>query len=132
MATYQTDTFTEQDRDESVGRNYRQLLIWIIVLVGGTALLLIAQWYGYVIFPRDQALSNPPYEPLVEEIPLEVMPVLPDTLAQEYDDLEAAQAARLDQYTVVDEGQGIVTIPLDEAIDLLLEQGLPVRSETGN
>lgn len=42
--------------------------------------------------------------------------------------LLAAENARLDSYRWVDRSNGIVHIPIDRAIDLILQRGLPTRT----
>lgn len=127
MASYQND-YSEQYKAEAVGNNWRTLFTWIAVLAIGSALLAGAYWYGYVIFPRDVVLQDDTMvEPLVEEIPLDVMPELPDELATAYDNLDQGQRDELNTYEFVDEGAGIVRIPLEDAIDMIEEEGLPTR-----
>ncbi|NDJ54735.1 MAG: hypothetical protein GYB68_16830 [Chloroflexi bacterium] len=132
MAVFQGqgNSYVDQKSAERTGENWQQLGIWSGILIVGTILLLIGYWYGYVIYPRDVLLEQQdPAQPLVEEIPLDVMPLLPDNLAQIYDQVNAAQVERLNTFGVTDVEADIVSIPLDDAIDLMLERGMPDWSD---
>jgi hypothetical protein len=43
--------------------------------------------------------------------------------------LRAQEEARLEQYAWIDRGEGVVRIPIERAMDLIAERGLPVRDE---
>jgi hypothetical protein len=49
---------------------------------------------------------------------------------QDLSDLRASEDALLDSYGWVDRNAGVVRIPIDEAIRLTLERGLPARQES--
>ena len=65
-----------------------------------------------------------PPEPRLQGAPgHEVEPI------QELKDLRAAEDALLNSYGWVDRNAGITRIPIERAMDKLLQQGLPVREE---
>ena len=65
-----------------------------------------------------------PPEPRLQGAPgHEVEPI------QELKDLRAAEDALLNSYGWVDRNAGITRIPIERAMDKLLQQGLPVRSK---
>jgi len=102
------------------GINFRELYITHAVLIGGTLLLIFAIWYSYITYPFYEILDEG--QPLFEEFPLEAMPALPDSLAEQYDLRRDEQLALLDSYGWVDEEAQIVHIPVTAAFDLLIEQ----------
>ncbi|HEV2425810.1 MAG TPA: hypothetical protein VGZ29_13360 [Terriglobia bacterium] len=67
--------------------------------------------------------------------PSRVIPPAPRLQVNGYDDLRdylQQQQHQLDSYGWVDQTAGVVRIPIDRAMDLLLQQGLPVRGGTTN
>jgi hypothetical protein len=111
---------------ENTGRNFVQIFAWQGVFVVIALLLAFGYWWGYVYQPLFLTLGDTDdVRPLEEQLPLEAMPALPDTLAVAYDDLKAEQMAQITSYRWLDEGEGVVAIPLDRAIDIVLEEGLP-------
>jgi hypothetical protein len=120
--------YDAQEHAENIGQNYDGLFRWVLGLVSVAVLLAVAYWYGYVLYPRFQVLDDPgpDVQPLQSEIPLDVMPVLPDSLAQEYDTLTANQLERISTFRQL-EG-GTVAIPIEDAIQVILEEDqLPTR-----
>jgi hypothetical protein len=103
----------------------------------GLALTLVVAWAGMWwllgYFGRVQPLGPPatpfqrPEERQLPPLPrLQVEPVL------ELNQARNQQRAEIDTYGWVDRGHGIVHIPIDRAMDLILERGgLPARPEAG-
>lgn len=123
MASVQNNNF---DVRESEGTNYAQIATIVGILVGITALLVLAYWYSYLWYPRYQVLLSDNPQPLSEEYPLEAMPALPESSAILYDEHIAAQVASLDESGLADvDGDSVfVKLPIDTAIDLMIEEGL--------
>jgi hypothetical protein len=72
---------------------------------------------------RLSPLAGPtafPPEPRIEEHPWEQLPKL-----------RQREEQLLNGYSWIDQKGGVVRIPIDRAMDLLLERGLPVKKETG-
>jgi hypothetical protein len=80
---------------------------------------------------REQATAAPQY-PLAaeqrERLPPE--PRLQTTPRQDLKDLRAREEEWLTTYGWVDRNAGVVRVPIDEAIRLTLERGLPSRPAT--
>ena len=72
--------------------------------------------------PSKLAASLPvrPPEPRLQDLP-----------AQELQQFQEQQAAALGSYGWVEPAAGVVRIPIDRAIELTLERGLPVRPGAG-
>jgi hypothetical protein len=121
--------YRNQDIGMHTGNNYRSLLITGGILFGITVLLILAYWYAALWNPRYIVLrGDDPVQPLSAEIPLAVMPVLPDELAAVYDGVREDQLAALETFAVTDIDEDKVAIPIDIAIDLMLEDGVPTWS----
>ncbi len=73
-----------------------------------------------------QGLANAPQPTLPPQPALEALPGV------QYDQFLAAETKMLNSYGWVDQKAGIVRIPIDRAMDLLLQKGLPTRPATGN
>jgi hypothetical protein len=116
----------------NVGRNYGQLAVASAVLVVVTALLGAALWYGFLFYPENVALASDPAQPLTKSPVYDLMPALPANLAVSYDQWKAEQQEQLNSYGWVDQANGIAHIPVETAMDLLAEQGLPTQTTGGN
>lgn len=79
---------------------------------------------------RRQAVEPPP-PPLAETLPaLPPHPRLQVTPATDLQQIRAEEDAILSTYGWIDEQGGIVRIPVDRAMQLLVERGLPTRSQS--
>lgn len=115
---------------EYTGTNWGTLGFASLILVGVTVLLLLAFHYGLQVFPRTQILNADTPRPISAQIPLELMPALPNELAVAYDELRESQLQMVNSYGWVDEAQGVVHIPVDAAMDqLLASNGFPAAGE---
>jgi hypothetical protein len=99
------------------------------VLAIGTVLilLLIGGWLRRL--EKQAATSDPPPSPLATTRQPPPAPRLQVTPIQDLQAMRAAEEALLHEYAWVDRNRGIVRIPIDRAIDLLIEQGLSPRAE---
>jgi hypothetical protein len=73
-----------------------------------------------------------PLRPVVDEPPQVMPPPQPRlelTNGEMLSDLRAQEEQRLNNYTWIDQAAGAVSLPIDRAIELTLERGLPVRSQ---
>ena len=107
------------------------------VLWFGTGLLLIlvfSFWITRVMFnyfADRETKSSPPAVPLVSEKPeLPPEPRLQVSPVRASKQIRAAEDNVLNSYGWVDQPAGLVRIPIDRAMKLLAERGLPVRRES--
>ncbi len=116
----------ETPRHELSDANVRRLVQFGI----GTAILLLA---GYILsalvfsyFVHHQSLGKPasPFEN-VRTLPPE--PRLQVTPLQDLASYRAQQEQTLHSYGWVDRKNGVVRIPIERAMDLLIQRGLPAR-----
>ncbi len=113
--------FEHSDVDASSLLKY---LFWLVVT---TAVVVVVLWRLYFVFVAQEAARQPP--PPVMKIDAEAMSVPPPNLQNMPTlDLEAFRAREdfvLHSYGWVDKEAGVVRIPIDEAMRLLTERGLP-------
>ena len=99
----------------------------------GLFLLIVAVMVGmrwmFNYFSATQQLG-PPASPFAEIQTAPRGPVLQVHPAWELRDLRQGEKDKLNSYGWVDQKAGIVRIPIDRAMDLLVKNGMPVR--TGN
>jgi len=117
------------DRTEG-GYERRDLSIRLIwgflagLLVTLIAVLLLMGWlFGY--FQASQARREAPPSPLTETRQVPPGPMLQVTPQQDLKAMRSQEDALLHSYGWVDQKAGIVRIPIDRAMQLLVERGLP-------
>lgn len=116
-----------ETRDASV-RSVTGFGLAVVLL---TAIVLGAMWalFGFIV-TRDAARDRP-LPPLVEEREALMGPRLQISPARDLLEMRATENEYLNSYGWMDPERGIVRVPIDRAMELLLEKGLPVReSET--
>lgn len=103
-------------------------LFWLVVT---TAVVVVVLWRLYFVFVAQEAARQPP--PPVMKIDPEAMSVPPPNLQTLPSlDLQAFRAREdsvLHSYGWIDQDKGIVRIPIDEAMRILAERGLPPVAE---
>jgi hypothetical protein len=104
------------------------------LLVGSTvgllliiAIAIVAMWsLGFGI--KDRLVASDPPPPVLPEARIEHRPPGPNLQVdprQQLLDLRADEESILTTYGWIDETHGMTRVPIDRAIDLLVEQGLP-------
>ena len=114
-----------EDSDVSVGR--------LLAFAGGLVALVV---FGVVIsavvfhfFVRHQPLG-PPASPFEDVRPMPPSPRLQTTAPLDLKHYREEQEKILQSYGWVDPPAGVVRIPVDRAVDLLLQKGYPVRGSS--
>jgi hypothetical protein len=101
-------------------------LILAVVLV--VVAVIIGLLYGFLGIRYVERASPPP--PLLEEAQgLPPQPRLQRDPVEDMEQMQAENEAVLNSYGWVDEEAGIVHIPIERAMELTLERGLPTRPE---
>lgn len=105
-----------------------RLVAWLTVgLLVILALAAVAMWLlGFGI--RDRLVAGDPPPPALPEARLEHRPPAPNLQVdprQQLLDLRADEERILTTYGWVDEGRGLTRVPIERAIDMLVEEGLP-------
>jgi hypothetical protein len=116
-----------ETRDTSI----RGLVIFGITLFVSLVVVLVVAAKLFQYFATVQSLG-PPASPFANA---RVLPPAPRLQVGPHLDLQHYQQSQqelLNSYGWVDRNAGTVRIPIDRAMDLLLQQGLPARSTAGN
>ena len=112
---------------ETADANVRSLVWWGIgvfaLLAGGVIVSAVVFHY----FVAHQTLG-PPASPFENVRALPPSPTLQVTPARDLRQYLDSQDTALNSYGWVDQKAGVVRIPIDHAMDLLLQKGLPFRS----
>ena len=111
-----------EDSDVSVGR----LLAFAAGLVALVVLGVLGSAAVFHFFVRQQPLG-PPASPFEDVRPMPPEPRLQTTAPLDLKRYREGQEKILQSYGWVDSQAGIVRIPVDRAVDLLLQKGYPVR-----
>lgn len=109
--------------------DFRRVAIAGIALIVGSLLALVAMAFTFKYFAAREAESQPPRASLVAP-PSDALPPEPRLQTTPFDDirtLRAAEDAELGTYGWIDRKAGIARIPIDRAIEILAERGLPSR-----
>jgi hypothetical protein len=115
------------DRYERRDANVNTLLklgFWLAVVV--MVSLFLMRWL-FVEYEKEQPLG-PTVSPLVQSE--NVAAPSPQLQAKPRQDLQeycSDEEKKLDTYAWVDRGAGVVRLPIDRSMDLLLQRGLPTR-----
>jgi len=119
---------------EKGGENVRAILKIGVGIIFIAAAMYLSLWVVFRYFNnselREGKLREPaPLVSLREKIP----PGPRIQAAPEWDliELRKEEDKELNSYGWVDKNAGIVRIPIDKAIDLLVEKGLPARQQGG-
>ena len=109
--------------------NVSAIIRWGGALAGVTFAALAFLVWLQSMYIRAPGLVQPPRYPMAVERRGELPPEprLQDTPQQDLRALRARQLALLTQYGWVNKESGIARIPIEEAMRLVVERGLPVR-----
>ena len=112
--------------DVSIAVPTRFLMGLVVLLLAG--IFLMKALFG-ALSAEHKRVDTPP-SPLASELPTEPpLPRLQRTPVQDLSKLRATEKEALENYGWVEQNAGVVRIPIDHAMDLVLERGLPVRGE---
>ena len=114
----------------------------ISLLVGGVLVYFIV-WGMYRFMDARTREHQPPPNPLVQQVETDSRVVSPDGIKKfpeprleknertEINDFRLKEEQILNSYGWVDEKAGIVHIPIDRAMELLAQKGLPTTPKAG-
>ncbi|MBZ5537900.1 MAG: hypothetical protein LAO31_18245 [Acidobacteriia bacterium] len=97
----------------------------LVILLSLYAMARLADYFG-----EHQVQLGPQPSPLVRTRQVPPLPQLQVSPGADLNEFRAVEDSRLDSYGWVDRQTGIIRIPIDRAMDLVAERGLPVRGET--
>jgi hypothetical protein len=106
----------------------RQVLSWLgLLTIAVTGLVIVI-----TVFERGVVGHVGPLQPVLDVIPQATPPPQP-RLEQENGEILGALQAKEDQvlnnYTWIDQAAGKVSLPIDRAIELTAQRGLPVQAQ---
>ncbi|MCI0694884.1 hypothetical protein L0337_23110 [candidate division KSB1 bacterium] len=93
-----------------------------------SAVVLVLMVWLQNFFNEQTKRATPPPSPLMAERQLPPGPRLQVAPAKDLDEVRAAEDSVLNSYGWVVRDGGVVRIPIDRAIELVVQRGLPVRS----
>lgn len=114
----------------------------ISLLVGGVIVYFIV-WGMYRFMDARIKEHEPPPNPLVQRAETDTRVVAPDEIKKfpeprlekneriEINDFRLSEEQRLNSYGWIDQKAGIVHIPIDRAMELLAQKGLPTTPKAG-
>jgi hypothetical protein len=105
-------------------RSLSWLTIGLLVIV---AIAVVAMWF-FGLGIKDNLIAEDQPPPVLPEARMEHQPPAPNLQVdprQQLLDLRADAERELTTYGWVDETNGLTRVPIDRAMDLLIEQGLP-------
>jgi hypothetical protein len=115
---------------EESDANITAVFAFGVGLIGVAAVVFLLVFVLFRFFEVREAARVPPAYPLAisrEALPPE--PRLQTNPREDLADLFAKEDALLTSYGWVDKNAGVVRIPIDEAMKLTLQRGLPARTE---
>jgi hypothetical protein len=131
-------TDVREEDFENVGVNFEQSQAdfrivhgFLIMLAINVALVFVVLWGFYAWFRNREELTrkNVPSQNTYSVAPAVPAPVLQSDPVADFNEMHIADDQRLNTYSWVDKKAGVARIPINRAMDLLVERGLPV--ETG-
>lgn len=116
--------------DAAVGYETRDVnLRAVLALAVGVAVMALvvhaALWFLLRSLHAAAGQSDPPRTPLAEDVTIPPGPRLQQAPVRDYQAFRAREEAALDSYGWVDRRQGVVRIPIERAMELLVERGEP-------
>jgi hypothetical protein len=120
-------------RHEHGGINVRAIGIFVVglILLTVASTFVLNNLFRYFEM-RENANQSPPTGSDIVAPKLPPEPRLQDNAVQDLQQMRAAEDQLLNSYGWVDQRKGVVRIPINRAIDLLAQRGLPGHAPTSN
>jgi hypothetical protein len=117
--------------------NVRAILWFLVILMVGTIVVFAAMWWLRAGLLARERAASPALTPLAEResvrLPRDLdklpAPQLHADDRRELAKLREYEKERLTTYGWIDRKSGVVHIPVDEAMKLVLKEGLPARGK---
>jgi len=125
MTDVHQDAIHHEERDVDI----RPIFGFAAGLTFVVAFVCLAVWVLFQFYASRAAVKTTPQYPLAarQENRLPPEPRLQTNPRQDLSDLRTQEDRVLDSYGWVDKNAGVVRIPIDQAMRLTLERGLPSR-----
>jgi len=141
---------TEDTKHDHAGEAYehqdlsaQSIYAFLISLLVGGVIVYFIVWGMYRFMDARTGEHQPAPNPLVQQVETDTRIVAPDEIKKfpeprleknervEINDFRLNEEQRLNSYGWVDEKAGMVHIPIDRAMQLLAQQGLPTTPRAG-
>lgn len=101
-----------------------------VYLYGFVLFAIVLAWFVMWILDRSQVSTVEPTEVVRDRVPEEPFPLIQSniTAKKDIEDLRALEHVKTDTAGWVDEEAGVTRIPVETAIDLMLEEGFKSES----
>lgn len=111
----------------------RVVVVSAVSLVVAAIVIHVAVWLLFLFYGQRQEAAYPRQYPMAEvgNPPEPPAPRLQTQPREELKNMRAEEERFLNSYGWADKGTGALHIPIDRAMRLLLEQGLPARATQG-
>ena len=113
---------------EHTGYERRDVNVRTVVWFG-VGLVVSLVLIGFAVMPFEKGHPNRVADAHLEPRAAVPPPRLQRDPAAEYAAFRAAEEAQLHEYRWIDRRAGVVQIPIERAMELTLERGLPVRDQ---
>jgi hypothetical protein len=132
METKHTAPTPEATGHETKDASIRWIVLTGVGLVIGAA-IAFSIVYGIFHFLSTQPITTAPPNPMGETSTQQFPPAprVEEHPAAEIQELHTKEDSLLSTYGWTDKTAGVVRIPIDRAMDLELQRGIPVRKEAG-
>jgi len=100
--------------------------LFVLILIA-----MFAMWGMFQLLAAKQQAAGPAASPFHQEREIPPEPRLQANPSADLQTIREAEQSALDSYGWVDRESGIVRIPIDVAIDRLLEKGMPTAGKDG-
>jgi hypothetical protein len=147
---YWNQRMTEETKHEHAEEGFEHqdlstqgIFAFLISLVIGGVLVYFVIWGFYHFMEARQRAHQPPPNPLVKQVETDTRIVSPEEIKKfpeprlernervEIKDFRLKEEQTLNSYGWVDEKAGVVRIPIERAMQLLAQRGLPTTPKAG-
>jgi len=121
----------------------KPIIVFLIALIVGCVVVALLLKGMYSFLDKRETQHQPVQSPLVQQTTTDTRTVEPGDVTKfpqprlethetaEIDSFRLKEAQTLHSYGWVDEQAGVVRIPIDRAMELLAQRGLPTRPQAG-
>ncbi|HWR54840.1 MAG TPA: hypothetical protein VN428_27270 [Bryobacteraceae bacterium] len=128
LSTHGHETEERPDRHEQKDANTKGLWWFLAALMTFLVISVLAMAGLYRFFGAQPGMAPEQLTPLAPALQMPPTPRLQTLPQLDMDSMRAREDRVLSTYGWVDQSAGIVRIPIDRAIDMLAQRGLPARA----
>ncbi len=125
MSDQNAERIGHETRDISV-RTVVRFALGLVVVCAVTGAVVVGLFHQ---FERSHPSPDPASRIALDPHMIAPMPQLQTAPAADYERFREAEDAKLNSYGWIDKNAGIVRIPIERAMDLIAQRGLPTRGD---